>query len=385
MSRLVVVCAVVALASCLGAAGSESTDARLARDAGSTMVAGGSAGGIATAGGSAPAGGFASSGGGTASTCGMRAAGGADYRPGTEFLTSVSMTGAFGGVAGAASRCAIAARGAGLPARVWVPWLSADATWPGDAFFTSNDDGPDAFVSPACGGDAFCSLRSDERGVVGSASSWSGFTTPCVVALNCSGWTSASVAARGMTDRGAAGCEERHRLLCRTFGGPWPVVAADAGVRTRTSFVTREQFSGALGGVAGADTRCQQVARDAGLTGDYRAFLGTSALAAPSRFANGGRWGSVGSTEITFLNDETLSTTPRRALSEDETGAHLGDDEPIWTGTEPWAISSGSDCAQWTSTNALGTHGATGHLDEAWVLRGTIACSQTAHLLCLEN
>ncbi|MBM4783046.1 MAG: hypothetical protein GQE15_35655 [Archangiaceae bacterium] len=195
MTRLVVVCAVV-LASCLSAPGS---DAGMAGDAGSTM-AGGSAGGSATAGG------FASSGGGAASTCGMRAAGGADYRPGTEFLTSASMPGAFGGFAGAASRCVIAARGAGLPARAWTPWLSADTTWPGDAFFTSTDDGPDTFVSPACGGDAFCARRSDERGVVASASTWSGFTTPCAAAPNCAGWTTANAATQGVTDRGAVSC-----------------------------------------------------------------------------------------------------------------------------------------------------------------------------------
>lgn len=382
MARLVLALCVLVLVSCLADAGSQHSgisDGDGSADAGT--VAGGSGGGAT----SSTAGGFAPSGGGTASTCGMRAAGGSDYRAGGEFLTSASMNGSFGGVAGAVERCNLAARGAGLPAARWTPWLSADTTWPGDAFFTSNDDGPDTFVSPACRGDVFCTLRSDERGVVGSASSWSGFTTPCVMALNCSGWTSARAGTQGTTDRGGVGCEERHRLLCRTFGGSWPLVAADAGTRARTSFVTREQFTGALGGIAGADTRCQQVARDAGLTGDYRAFLGSSTVTAPSRFADGGLWGAVGSTEITFLNDATLSTTPRRALSEDETGARLSDDEPIWTGTEPWAVSTGSDCAQWTNTSGLGTHGATGHLDEGWILRGALACSQLAHLLCLEN
>lgn len=385
VTRLVLALTLVVLVSCLSDASSQHSGITDGVDGGEdagSAVAGGFGGGGTSV---STAGGFAPSGGGMASTCGMRAAGGADYRVGSEFLTSASMNGAFGGVAEAMDRCNLAARGAGLE-RIYQPWVTADAVWPGDGFYSRSDDGPDGFISPACLPDEFfCARRSDERGVLSTASAWTGFTTPCVAAPNCAGWTSATSTAQGITEGGLVGCQERHRLLCRAFNGRRPVLTIDGGQPQRISFVTRERFSGALGGVAGADTRCQQVARDAGLTGDYRAFLGTSTLPAPSRFRDGGLWGPRGSTEIAFLNDATLSTTPRRALSEDETGARLADEEPIWTGTEPWAVSTGSDCAQWTNTSGLGTHGATGHLDEAWVLRGTLACSQTAHLLCLEN
>lgn len=388
MARLVWLIGVLALVSCLNDANSQRSQISNGDDGGAdagSSVAGGTGGSTGGGGGTSSAGGFAPAGGGMASTCGMRAAGGSDYRSGSEFLTSARMNGAFGGVAGALARCNIAARGAGLEPR-YQPWLTADARWPGDAFYTFSDDGPDGFVSPACAPEeVFCQRPSDERGMLLTASTWAGFTTPCVAAASCSGWTSASATAQGTTDRGIAGCQERHRLLCRAFNNMQPMLSFDAGRPLRTSFVTRERFTGALGGVAGADVHCQNVARDGGLGGTFAAFLGTSAVPAPSRFVDGGFWGAVGATEITFLNDATLWTTPRRALSEDETGARLPDGEPIWTGSGPWATPTGDDCAQWTGSTGVGTHGATGQLDETWIELGPQPCGQTAHLLCLEQ
>ena len=326
--------------------------------------AGSQAGGRTTAGGGSAGGG---SGGGMAALC-MRAAGGSDYRAATQFITSVTVTGSFGGVLEAQARCNLAARGAGLK-QVFLPWLTANATWPGAYFYSAFDDGPDAFKAPF-GLNPFGpegSEFTDEHGRALDAGFWTGFSTPCVAAQNCRGWTDAS--ATGLVGSDPRPCVERHRLLCRS--GPYFPGPLDAGP--------------ALGGLTGADSRCRDVGRDAGLLANFQAFLATTAIPAPSRFVDGGFWASVGSSEIIFLNDATLATTPRRALGEDETGATISPDEPVWTGTAPWAASTSNDCAAWTSTTGSGTRGSTGREDERWVDDGTQPCAQTAHLLCLEE
>jgi hypothetical protein len=53
----------------------------------------------------------------------------------------------------------------------------------------------------------------------------------------------------------------------------WPYLASDTP-DVRRVFITKEEFSGDLGGLQGADEKCQIAAAELGLSGDWTAFVG---------------------------------------------------------------------------------------------------------------
>jgi hypothetical protein len=58
----------------------------------------------------------------------------------------------------------------------------------------------------------------------------------------------------------------------------------DAGPTKRIVFLSSMTFDGELGGAAGADGKCQALAADAGLSGQYMAWISTSTSSADQRF-----------------------------------------------------------------------------------------------------
>lgn len=57
-------------------------------------------------------------------------------------------------------------------------------------------------------------------------------------------------------------------------------------VEPKTVFVTSTLYKGDLGGLSGADAKCQERAKDAGLDGDFKAWLSDSKTSAASRFSH---------------------------------------------------------------------------------------------------
>ena len=62
----------------------------------------------------------------------------------------------------------------------------------------------------------------------------------------------------------------------------WPFVPRDFP-NLRKVFITTKRFDGNLGGLDGADEKCQQEAKDKGLTGTWKAFLGNDQISAIER------------------------------------------------------------------------------------------------------
>jgi hypothetical protein len=71
--------------------------------------------------------------------------------------------------------------------------------------------------------------------------------------------------------------------LAGESGLPAAINAADA---RKLVFVTSQAFNGNLGGLAGADAKCQTLARAAGLPGTYKAWLGNATVSAASRLTH---------------------------------------------------------------------------------------------------
>lgn len=171
------------------------------------------------------------------------------------------------------------------------------------------------------------------------------------------------------------------------FGGG---TGSTGDASSKRVFVTSTTYSGNLGGVAGADAKCQLHADAAALGGTWKAWISSGSVNAIDRIADVGPWYLVDRMTKVFNNKANLQTTPEFAIWADETGG-----APSWSGmSSPWSGSdeagrdSGWDCNGWTS--ALTTDYATtgdASTDQAWggATSGPIECDFTGALICFEQ
>ncbi len=131
----------------------------------------------------------------------------------------------------------------------------------------------------------------------------------------------------------------------------WQIRTTDASL-VKKMFITSGSWNGNLGGIGGADAKCQATAAAASLPGaaTYRAFLSTTTVSArdrpdwaTGRFETAG--GALIANDITDLTDGSIATALR---SETDTVVGLPD---YWTGSDATASLYGStaySCTNWT-------------------------------------
>jgi hypothetical protein len=159
-------------------------------------------------------------------------------------------------------------------------------------------------------------------------------------------------------------------------------------------FTTKATFAGDLGGIAGADSKCQGFAAAAGLTGSFHAWLSDSTTDAADRVPNGGPWRKLHDgqqSDVVFENTAGWKGFPKAELDTDEFGAPppLGDVQHTWTGTQIGGTksSTGNVCSDWTSSmnSTDGTIGDRFQTDQGWTqwanyqpcdAQGAIVCYQ---------
>ncbi len=148
-------------------------------------------------------------------------------------------------------------------------------------------------------------------------------------------------------------------------------------------FVTRQTYTGNLGGLVGADALCQQAADEVGLTGTFRAFLSDGSTNARQRLPAGGPWRARTGARVfadVFSWDE-FPETDRYGF--DASG--FSNNVDYWTGTFLGGTKSSATCESWTNmSDARGQFGSPA-TDDWWVERSTSACSSEKSLLCFER
>ncbi len=160
---------------------------------------------------------------------------------------------------------------------------------------------------------------------------------------------------------------------------------------TRRVFVTNQTFTGSLGGVLGADSKCNQAASAAGLRGSFRAWIADGAGSAPaSRFTRSAdpyvRMDGVQvAADWADLTDGNLSN----AINVTETGVNVNG-RHVWTGgvsATGGFYSGGPTCSAWLSSGifSIGDVGVSGNLGLNWSSWGGRACSSSASLICFEQ
>ncbi|MBX3216958.1 MAG: hypothetical protein KF850_33305 [Labilithrix sp.] len=158
--------------------------------------------------------------------------------------------------------------------------------------------------------------------------------------------------------------------------------AADAPAAKRV-FISSTTVAGNLGGLAGADARCNELAEAAGLEGTFVAWLSAAGADARDRVGGPGPWLLVGTSAVAVTRAQLTQPPITRAIDRTETGEEAAG--IVWTGTTASGVHGGETCSAWRRT--LGGIGGTGDArtsTAAWTAASTSSCSFARRLYCFQ-
>ncbi len=137
---------------------------------------------------------------------------------------------------------------------------------------------------------------------------------------------------------------------------------------TMRIFVTSELYMGDLGGLAGADTKCQSLADKAGLTGTFKAWLGTFEVPPTTRlYHSPGRYKRVDGVVVADSFEQLMNGPLYAQVTIAETGESIDkldlNKDDYWMYTTFWSGEADkkhkfddnqgdANCADWTSSSA---------------------------------
>ena len=164
----------------------------------------------------------------------------------------------------------------------------------------------------------------------------------------------------------------------------------------RVVFVSSVLYTGNLGGLAGADAKCQQLANAAGLAGTFKAWLSDSQNSPSSRFLKskvpyvlpGGAqiaksWNDLTDGVILHAIDQTeMKSAPPPAMQ-------CNSKATVWTNTREDGTSwNGNVCGNFTNTTADGRLGTSMAINYTWTRHCSGAagtCAWKAPIYCFEQ
>jgi len=170
-------------------------------------------------------------------------------------------------------------------------------------------------------------------------------------------------------------------------GGGGSAGGAPSGKRI---FLTSVRHPAAtLGGVTGADAKCQTAAQGANLGGTWKAWLSDATTNAIDRIAEVGPWltleGPGRPSQIAFNNKANLATQPFVDIEVTEQGmAVIGLPELVWTGTATGGMRTTLVCTSWSMNVGAGTVGDANDAAD-WTNYRSEPCTASARLYCLEQ
>ena len=166
------------------------------------------------------------------------------------------------------------------------------------------------------------------------------------------------------------------------------VSAASALAQQSRVFVTSTTSNGDLGGLAGADMTCNDLATTAGLGGTWVAWLSASGSGtnAVDRLTATGPFVRASDT-MTVIADDIIDLTNGDLDNPIEFDENGGIPSPlVWTGTSTSGTATGNDCSDWTSTAGLGLIGASMASTNNWTDNANATCdSSVLGIYCFEQ
>jgi hypothetical protein len=350
------------------------------------------------------------------------------------FVTSVATDGALAGLHGADVLCTKLAHGSNLAAS-YTAWTSDGATDAIDRIGEGPYHRPDGVLVASSTADLADGTLDAPIGVTESASAlapgeqaWTGtFGSGLSSADHCEGFTSAASLDTGNTggvdETGdgdwsmidARACDEQHHLYCmqddcpgqpvvdfatdpHNCGAcgarcPGATVCVDGGCHApagKLVFATNNVWNGNLGGLAGADAKCNAAAAAAHLGGTYVAWLSTADVDARDRIGDHAYY-RVDNVKVTSSKLDLLYWPLEAGISKDENGntlliAGVFVGTSVYTGTKK----DGTHhiyyrCQDWTSSTASSVVGSLGSTDQTWTEWQTaVSCNEKRRIYCME-
>ena len=161
-------------------------------------------------------------------------------------------------------------------------------------------------------------------------------------------------------------------------------------------FVTSSKWDGKLGGLGGADSKCNSAAQGAGLSGNWGAILSDSSTTAKSRTTVNGPVYNLNGDKIADDSTDLWDGNIDSDVAYDESGTDISGsgsmDDWAWTGSDSGGGTRSSKvCSNWTSdangpNGALGDSGDSGSewLEETYS-NGDDNCDQSHRLYCIDG
>lgn len=192
--------------------------------------------------------------------------------------------------------------------------------------------------------------------------------------------------------------KHKRHVLVPTVPPPSPPKCGAGG--PCTVFLSSVDYQGNLGGLSGADAKCQALAGAAGLPGSYRAWLSDDTSSPSARFVRSpGPYRLVNGTTIAAnWTDLTDGLPPPPAITVTEIGGDFGGTYYVWSNTrangQPVAREIPQHCVNWTSNIHPGpisddpNRGEVGGLIELeeWTDAGVQEdCNAYHHLYCFQQ
>jgi hypothetical protein len=160
----------------------------------------------------------------------------------------------------------------------------------------------------------------------------------------------------------------------------------DAGLSEWRIFITNTVQNADLGGLDGADQLCVAQAADAGLEGDFKAWLSTRLLSVSNRLVHAdGPYVLVDGTPVANDWDDLVDGSIRAPINLDANGELRGGD--TWTGSLATGASyTADDCAGFTSgSDGTALCGTSASTSATWTQNITPVCSTGLRLYCIEQ
>jgi hypothetical protein len=271
------------------------------------------------------------------------------------FGTSTLQLGTFGGLAGGDAICQARADAATLGG-TWRAWLSTSTLDARDRIVGAQYrlvDGTTVIASSLndlLDGTLTNNIDHDENGALAIPNVWTGTRGDGTAAAStCGDWTTETATGTyGENDLPTASMvwSEQSTSLC---GSNSLRLYCIETLPYKRVFATSTGSDGNVGGLAGADQKCQDRAVAAGLGGRWRAWLSTSSVNAKDRVLDTTYRtldGRLVATNKADLTDGAITSL----INVDEFGAPAGVN--VWTGTQSnGTVYSGNTCLDWTSAS----------------------------------
>ncbi len=155
--------------------------------------------------------------------------------------------------------------------------------------------------------------------------------------------------------------------------------------------VTEDVYDGNMGGLAGADAKCQSAANQASLPGTWQSILSSISASADSRLDLSGEIYNTKGERVAASESLLWASIPEHehAIAYNQfgatpTGTGLTTTN-VWTGSTYVGGSSSSECSNWSTNTSSGMAANFARTDTNWLEFQVTPCSAKLHLYCISD